>query len=502
MVIDYSEELYKNIQDLIVKNGHDKSNVSLSRNKADDTIKFFNKVALRIKFTKKGKFFYIPKKFIQHMQGIPSDNFSKEIGFSFISMDSFDQQFYELILFIYKTIYESLVVEEFSCCSRYLECSDHKMCVNQNVDTYKRKISNGCHYKKTSGKRSYFLRSVFMPKAKKLPSGNWRCQVYAGTDETGKRIMKSFTAATKKQAEYEASLWQVERKEKLSDNQTLGQIIENYITNRQKALSPSTMRSYKIMQRNYLLNLQRLPISSITHDMVQKAFDDLNGEISPKYLRNIYGLFYTATKTKTNVFENIKLPQKEQPKISIPKDAEIQTLLKNTSGEIKLAIVLAAFAGLRRSEIKALTWDKIDLENKRIFINQALVRGSDNSLILKKTKSTAGTRTVPICDILLKELQQQPRIDNRLIHMNENSITRSFQNACEKFAIPKYRLHDLRHYYASTLLALNIPDKYAMKLMGHATNNTLKYVYQHVKEEQETTFEQSLIAYLNKNFTE
>lgn len=341
-----------------------------------------------------------------------------------------------------------------------------------------------------------------MPKAKKLPSGSWRAQVYAGTDSTGKRIMKSFTAPTKKQAEYEASLWQIERKEKLSDNQTLGQIVENYITNRQKALSPSTMRSYRIMQRNYLLNLQRLPISSITHDMVQKAFDDLNGEISPKYLRNIHGLFYTATKAKTDTFENIKLPQKEQPKISIPKDAEIQTLLQNTSGEIKLAIVLAAFAGLRRSEIKALTWDKIDLENKRIFINQALVRGSDNSLVLKKTKSTAGTRTVPICDVLLKELQQQPHIDNRLIHMNENSITRSFQNACEKFAIPKYRLHDLRHYYASTLLALNIPDKYAMKLMGHATNNTLKYVYQHVKEEQEATFEQSLIAYLNKNFTE
>lgn len=340
-----------------------------------------------------------------------------------------------------------------------------------------------------------------MPKAKKLPSGNWRCQVYAGIDEQGKRIMKSFTAATKKQAEYEASLWQIERKEKKSDKQTLGQVVENYITNRQKALSPSTMRSYRIMQRNYLLNLQRLPLSSITHDMAQKAFDDLNGEISPKYLRNIYGLFYTATKSKTDVFENIKLPQKEQPNINIPKDSEIQTLLQNTSGETKLVITLAALAGLRRSEIKALTWDKIDLENRRIIINQAAVLDSNNNLVLKKTKSTAGTRTVPICDVLLAELQQQPHIDNHLIHINVNNITCSFQNACVKSSIPKYRLHDLRHYYASTLLALNIPDKYAMKLMGHATNGTLKYVYQHVKEEQETAFEQSLMTHLNQNFT-
>ena len=45
------------------------------------------------------------------------------------------------------------------------------------------------------------------------------------------------------------------------------------------------------------------------------------------------------------------------------------------------------------------------------------------------------------------------------------------------------------HYYASIMLANNVPDKYAMKRMGHATNSMLKNVYQHIitQKDQEVT---------------
>lgn len=44
-----------------------------------------------------------------------------------------------------------------------------------------------------------------MAKAKKLPSGSWRVRVYDGKDAAGKNIYRSFTAATKKQAEFLAA---------------------------------------------------------------------------------------------------------------------------------------------------------------------------------------------------------------------------------------------------------------------------------------------------------
>ena len=37
--------------------------------------------------------------------------------------------------------------------------------------------------------------------ARKLPSGSWRARLFLGEDENGKKHYKSFTAATKREAE-------------------------------------------------------------------------------------------------------------------------------------------------------------------------------------------------------------------------------------------------------------------------------------------------------------
>lgn len=55
-----------------------------------------------------------------------------------------------------------------------------------------------------------------MAKAKKLPSGSWRCQVYDYTDFKGKRYYESFTAETKKEAEYLAAEFALNKKKRSS----------------------------------------------------------------------------------------------------------------------------------------------------------------------------------------------------------------------------------------------------------------------------------------------
>ena len=52
-----------------------------------------------------------------------------------------------------------------------------------------------------------------MASARKLPSGNYRVNLFIGM-ENGKRKYKSFTAPTKKEAELLAAQYNVERKEK------------------------------------------------------------------------------------------------------------------------------------------------------------------------------------------------------------------------------------------------------------------------------------------------
>ena len=58
------------------------------------------------------------------------------------------------------------------------------------------------------------------------------------------------------------------------------------------------------------------------------------------------------------------------------------------------------------------------------------------------------------------------------------SISKEFIDTRNALGL-KCRFHDLRHYNASIMLALNVPDKYAMERMGYSTPATLKKVYQH-----------------------
>ncbi len=51
-----------------------------------------------------------------------------------------------------------------------------------------------------------------MPKATKQPSGNWKVRAYDYTDSEGKKHMRSFTASTKKEAEYMAAQFYVDKK--------------------------------------------------------------------------------------------------------------------------------------------------------------------------------------------------------------------------------------------------------------------------------------------------
>ena len=80
--------------------------------------------------------------------------------------------------------------------------------------------------------------------AHQLPSGAWRCQVYAGKDPAGKRQFLSFTASTKREAELEALTYQLHYQEISKDAtaMTLQEAMTKYIESKSNVLSPSTIR--------------------------------------------------------------------------------------------------------------------------------------------------------------------------------------------------------------------------------------------------------------------
>ena len=160
---------------------------------------------------------------------------------------------------------------------------------------------------------------------------------------------------------------------------------------------------------------------------------------------------------------------------------------------MQLAIKLGAFMGLRRSEICALTYDDIDFKQKKLSINKAMVINDKKEYVIKTTKTTSSTRTLDIPNIVLNDLKLVPLP----INLKPSQISDRFIDISRKSEV-NCRFHDLRHFYASVMLSLGVPDKYAMERMGHSTSNMLKTVYQHTFENKQAEITNKLNDFFNE----
>lgn len=334
-----------------------------------------------------------------------------------------------------------------------------------------------------------------MANAKKLPSGSWRVNAFIGVDENGKQIRRSFTAPTKREAELMAAQYLTKKHhEAAPENMTLGQAIDKYIESKSNILSPSTIRMYKFMRNSVFQSMMDCPVQNISNIIVQKAVNEYALNHSPKTVRNALGLVTAALSVYAPEFKlSVLTPQKKKPDIRIPTDEDVQQVLMAAKGtNLELPILLAALLGLRRSEISGLRWNDVDFKKHTITIKRAVVYGGDSQYKEKSTKSTAGTRTLTVSDSLMERLQQEPKETEFVCPMRPTSITHGFEKILKQTDVPPFRFHDLRHYYASVLLALNIPNKYAQRRMGHATDGMLKKVYQHLMDEKITETDEKI----------
>lgn len=337
-----------------------------------------------------------------------------------------------------------------------------------------------------------------MATAKELPSGNWNIKVFDYIDKNGKRKYKSFTAKTKKEVNFIAAQYQLNKK-RMSEpsNLTVGEAIDAYLDNKSNILSPSTLRVYRIYRRTRVQSIMNISLKNITQDKIQAAINEDARTVSPKTIRNAHGLLSAVFKEfyPDFVFHTV-LPQKIKNEISVPSIENINTLITNcTSNELKKAIILAYTMGLRRSEICALKKTNINFDKKTITINKAIVRNELNEWKEKTTKTLSSTRTLQMPDLVYNILKS---IDtDKVVNLTPAQISDNFTNLVKKSGLPPIRFHDLRHFNASMMLSLNIPDKYAMQIMGHSTNNMLKNVYQHIIQDKMNNAYSQVNDYLN-----
>lgn len=323
--------------------------------------------------------------------------------------------------------------------------------------------------------------------AKKLKSGNWRCLAYIGKDRNGKRIYKSFTAPTKKEAELMALTFTGEEKEKNDSNVTLGEIVDRYIDSKSNILSASTILGYKRIRKSCFENLFRLNLTDINSAVLQSYVNTESAKVSSKTVKNRFGLIISALKNYDPERSfSVRYPLRIKPDIQIPSNEDIIKLWEYTKGSnMELPILLGAYVGLRRSEICAI--DKVI--NNMLPINKVmLINDSGEWITQNRTKTEAGNRLAyppPFVMEVIKKTELP-------IHLTPNQISKKFRKITSALGLPNYRFHDLRHYYASVLMSAGIPDKYVMERIGHSTDNMLKTVYQHTMKEKNMEINQTI----------
>lgn len=332
-----------------------------------------------------------------------------------------------------------------------------------------------------------------MAKAKKLPSGNWRIRVYDGIGKDGKEKFKSFTAPTKKEAEYLAAEYLAKKKKesRAVDDRTLSEAYARYIEIKSNTLSPSTVREYLHSSRRDFQELMPLKLSKITQEAVQSAVNVMSATHSPKSVRNAHGLLSAVLRMfAPDIRLNTRMPQSVKPEIYVPTEAEVEQLVASIKGtEMMKAVLLAAFGSLRRSEVCALTAD--DIKGDIVSVNKAMVWAESKEWVLKPPKSKAGFREVTMPDFVIEQLVPKEG-QNRIVCLVPTTITNFFSRDLKRAGMPHFRFHDLRHYQASILHAMGVPDKYIMERGGWKTDSTLKNIYQHTMSDKRKEIEQEI----------
>lgn len=326
----------------------------------------------------------------------------------------------------------------------------------------------------------------------RLPSGSIRKQVYLGKDASGKRRYKSFTAATGDDLDLMIAAWKVARAagelepENVPSKEvlTVSEAVRRYIDLKEPVLSPTTVRGYKTDARNYISSdpIGLTDIEELTTKDVQLWISHLAEDVSPKTIRNAYGLLKSSVQMfRPDWFVRVTLPQKRPADLYCPSDADIKALLAVVDDrELEIAILLAAFGPMRRSEIMAL--ESTDVQGSTISITKALVQNDDKEWVIKEPKTVTSRRKIDMPEFVIERMKG---IKGRIIKCTPNALSDKYQRAIKEANCPNFRFHDLRHYGASIMHAMGIPDKYVMARGGWSSNGVMQRVYQNVIDKEQ-----------------
>jgi len=194
-----------------------------------------------------------------------------------------------------------------------------------------------------------------------------------------------------------------------------------------------------------------------------------------------------------------------KPDLSPPDVEQVAQLIEKAGEddpELGRFLHLAASTGARRGELCALRWSNIDPNLATLTVERSIIE-VPGGLAEKDTKTHASRRIALDPGTLAVLVAQRDEAKARaavaeselldsvyvfshepggLIPGTPGNVTKRFQTVREALGYDNVRLHDLRHFTATRLIAAGVPVRTVSGRLGHANPSTTLSVYAHFVE--------------------
>lgn len=334
---------------------------------------------------------------------------------------------------------------------------------------------------------------VKVPAPRVLPSGTFFNQITVN----GKRVPISAASEKEYYAKARAAKTGLIEAKKTAPKITLGAAIDSYIESNSNVLSPSTIKAYKSYRKYRFQSVIDRDISAIQN--WQKVInDEMEEEISPKTLANSWRLITASMRAQNLDIPEVSLPKAAKAQRPWLDYEQIKDFLKAVEGADCELAALLALHGLRRSELLAITADKVDTKKGLMEISGAMVFNPDGVLIEKATnKNSSSQRIVHIVIPRLYDLIEGK--EGRLVSTHPNTLRSQINAVCKAADLPLVGFHGLRHSFASLAYHLGWSEMTTMREGGWSNTQTVNNIYTHLAtQDQNADIEKMKAFFLDK----
>jgi integrase len=350
---------------------------------------------------------------------------------------------------------------------------------------------------------------------------SWQLRVHAGRDPVSGRYryVEKTVHGSKREAQRALAAMVAEAdtlSPRGSRDSTVDELLTEWLEHAEPSFSPRTVE----VTRGYIATAIRpalgsLPVAKLTAADIDRLYRHLltvggpKGPYSPATIRRVHGILRRALSQgvrwgwlRQNPAIDASPPRVPVRDLKPPAPDEVARLFRvalETDPTLATFVLLAASTGARRGELLALRWSDVDLTSGTVSIERGLVLAGDE-LIEQGTK-THQSRRVALDDSTTEALRLQRErmretavecgatlgedafvftaVGDGLEPLRPDSTTRAFRALCRKAGVEGVRLHDLRHYVATRLLAAGVDVRTVAGRLGHRNASTTLNVYSH-----------------------